>query len=199
MSLSRAALEVYAAHGAALADRYEAVDAAEALRPVADLLPAAPARVLDVGAGSGRDAAWLAGLGHAVTALEPAAPLRAAGAARHPGLDWRDGGLPSLAVLGDETFDVVLANAVWHHLDPAERDAALVRLAGVVRPGGRLMLSLRQGPLPEGQPVAAVAPGAEIARAEAMGFTCLRDAAAAPRSDAPGIAWHWLVLERSAE
>jgi hypothetical protein len=38
-----------------------------------DLLPAAAALVLDVGDGTGRDAIWLAGLGHDVVAVEPSA------------------------------------------------------------------------------------------------------------------------------
>jgi protein-L-isoaspartate O-methyltransferase len=39
-------------------------------------LPAPPARVLDVGAGSGRDAAWLTSLGLEVVAVEPSVALR---------------------------------------------------------------------------------------------------------------------------
>ena len=43
------------------------------------LIPATPSRVLDVGAGTGRDAAALAALGHSVVAVEPTPELRAHG------------------------------------------------------------------------------------------------------------------------
>jgi SAM-dependent methyltransferase len=197
MSLSRDALAIYAAHGAALAERYEAVDPAETLAPVADLLPPPQVRVLDVGAGSGRDAAYLSALGHRVTALEPTPALRHDGQGRYPALEWLDDRLPDMASLGTRRFGVVLANAVWHHLDTSERDAALARVAGLLETGGLLILSLRQGAVPSGQPVTAVSAPAEIDRAAAAGFTCLRDAAAPPRRDAPGIGWRWLVLQRS--
>lgn len=65
--------------GLRLLDRYETVSAPDLHGPVADLLPAAPSQVLDVGAGSGRDAAWLAKMGHEVLAVEPSATFREAG------------------------------------------------------------------------------------------------------------------------
>ncbi|BBE11144.1 hypothetical protein HH1059_20120 [Halorhodospira halochloris] len=40
--------------------------------------------MLDIGAGSGRDAAWLAEQGHDVVAVEPAAELRQEAQRRHP-------------------------------------------------------------------------------------------------------------------
>ncbi|NEB06003.1 methyltransferase domain-containing protein [Streptomyces sp. SID13726] len=57
-----------------------------------DLLPDPPARVLDVGAGTGRDAAALAGRGFAVDAVEPVAErphLRS-------GVAWRTASLPEI-------------------------------------------------------------------------------------------------------
>jgi hypothetical protein len=53
---------------------------------------------LDVGAGSGRDAAWLDSLEHDVVAVEPAAGMRREGALRHPEarIRWLDDRLPDL-------------------------------------------------------------------------------------------------------
>ena len=51
---------------------------------LAGLLPTAPALMLDIGAGSGRDAAWLAAAGHQMLAVEPAAALRQHGQRLHP-------------------------------------------------------------------------------------------------------------------
>jgi SAM-dependent methyltransferase len=47
---------------------YEALPPERLHRWLDGLLPAVPALVLDVGAGTGRDAAWFAGLGHDVVA-----------------------------------------------------------------------------------------------------------------------------------
>lgn len=49
---------------------------------------------LDVGAGSGRDAAWLASLGYEVVAAEPAAGMRIEAQRRHPDprIRWLDDG-----------------------------------------------------------------------------------------------------------
>jgi protein-L-isoaspartate O-methyltransferase len=69
----------YDMQAATLVPRYGAV------RPEAlhawwrNLLRKAPSAVLDLGAGSGRDAAWLAGLGHAVMAAEPSTAMRQQG------------------------------------------------------------------------------------------------------------------------
>ena len=55
--------------------------------------------MLDVGAGTGRDAAWLARLGHEVVAVEPSAAMRAEAERRHPAarIRWIDDRLPGLA------------------------------------------------------------------------------------------------------
>ena len=88
----------YDAHAAALAPAYEAL-APEALHVwFSDLLPPAPALVLDVGAGTGRDAAWLAGRGHDVVACEPSSAMRAEAARRHDttSVRWVADSLPGL-------------------------------------------------------------------------------------------------------
>lgn len=50
---------------------------------VIDLFPSRDAKVADIGAGTGRDAAWFAGKGHDVLAIEPVRELREAGQALH--------------------------------------------------------------------------------------------------------------------
>ena len=60
--------------------RYEETAAEDIHAWLLDLPPAIPATVLDVGAGSGRAAAWLAAKGYDVTAVEPSANMRAASA-----------------------------------------------------------------------------------------------------------------------
>ncbi len=140
----------YDANAARLAPAYEAAAAAP-LRPwLADLLPPAPAVVIDVGAGTGRDAAALAELGHEVLAVEPSAGMRAEAARRHPSarIRWLADTLPALAATtrAGVAADLVLLSAVWQHVAPADRPRAFRKLVGLLRPGGLLALTLRHGP-----------------------------------------------------
>lgn len=117
-------------------------------------LPAKPGLALDIGAGSGRDAAWLAGMGHSVVAVEPSAGFIAEGEKRHGDkpIHWLRDGLPALESLrGQEgRFDTVLLSAVWMHLPPEQRPEAMARLKELLAPGGRILISLRHGkPDPE--------------------------------------------------
>lgn len=97
------------------------------------LLPDAGASVLDVGAGTGRDAAALAAMGHSVVAVEPMAEFLAEARTRHPSskIRWLPGSLPGLHELPAEPdrFDFVLCHAVWQHLSHEERAEAMARLA----------------------------------------------------------------------
>jgi protein-L-isoaspartate O-methyltransferase len=69
----------YTADAAALIAPFEAIVSASLFAPVEPYLPAPPGRVLDIGAGTGRDAAWLVSLGFDVVAVEPVTGLLQAG------------------------------------------------------------------------------------------------------------------------
>lgn len=138
-----------------LAARYESLHFAHVHRYSLHLFPAPPSQVLDIGAGSGRDAAALAALGHRVLAVEPTAGLRERGRQLHADTDveWLDDSLPALAgvLQRGQLFDLVLLTAVWMHLDVAERQVAMTGLARLLAPGGRIVLTLRHGPVPPGR------------------------------------------------
>jgi SAM-dependent methyltransferase len=147
--------EGYAAEADALALQYESITFAEAHAPYLHLIPTTPSRVLDIGAGTGRDAAALAEMGHHVVAAEPTAEMRAHGARLHPSprIEWVDDSLPDLAMLNarGEIFDLVMMTAVWMHLDDEQRRRAMPNVARLVRPGGTFIMSLRYGPVPPGR------------------------------------------------
>src|SRR4051812_13017186 len=63
--------EGYADESEELFKCYESFSAADAHRTVLHLIPATPSRILDIGSGTGRDAAWFAASGHHVVAVEP--------------------------------------------------------------------------------------------------------------------------------
>jgi 2-polyprenyl-3-methyl-5-hydroxy-6-metoxy-1,4-benzoquinol methylase len=194
-------LEGYAADAAELVPRFEALSSAEVLAPVLEVLPAAPCRVLDVGAGTGRDSAWLAGRGHRVVAAEPVEPFRRAGAALHPELHWVDDRLPDLARLAasGERFDLILLVGVWQHLRPEEHRPAIAALAGLLDPGGLLMLSLRHGTGSPARLCFPAVPDEIVAHAAAAGLDLeLRRAAPSIQQcnrDA-GVTWTWLAFRR---
>lgn len=99
------------------------------------LLPTAPARVLDVGGGSGVHAEWLAGDGYQVTLVDPV-PTHVALAAELPGVTARLGDARALEQ-GDGSADAVLLLGPLYHLPEREdRLAALREAVRVVRPGG---------------------------------------------------------------
>ncbi|MFE1883568.1 class I SAM-dependent methyltransferase [Streptomyces diastatochromogenes] len=99
------------------------------------LLPPAPARILDVGGGSGVHAQWLAADGYAVELVDPV-PLHVERAARLPGVTARVGDARALAA-PDASVDVALLLGPLYHLPEREdRVQALAEARRVVRPGG---------------------------------------------------------------
>jgi SAM-dependent methyltransferase len=150
-----ASTEGYGEAADELARQYESVEFADVHRDVLHLFPTPVGRILDIGAGSGRDAAALARLGHKVVAAEPVAALRQLGQRLHAAanIEWVDDALPDLAVLrrAATRFDLILLTAVWMHLDEPERVRAMESIAALLAPDGRLIMSLRHGPVPTGR------------------------------------------------
>lgn len=143
MTGSGAAIAGYDAAAGELAERY---DDPALLTIHDDLHHYLPERcqgkmALDVGARSGRDAGWLAGLGFQVVAVADCLP----GLAR----------VHTLA-LG---FDLILLSAVWQHVALDDRARAFRKLATLMKPGGLLALSLRSGAAPPDRPMFEVSIG----------------------------------------
>lgn len=167
----------YLEEAARLIAPYEAIPFENVHAAVLHLLPTGPGRVLDVGAGTGRDAARFAEMGHRVVAVEPTDGLREAAIRLHPSpaIDWVDDGLPELAqvVARKERFNLVMLTAVWMHLDAAERRTGMPVLADLLRPGGVMIMSLRHGPVPEGRRMFEVTAEETIDLAAANGLRAL--------------------------
>ena len=135
MPPSSDAIAWYDANAASTAARFEAHSAADLNNWLLNLLPPSPAMVMDVGAGSGRDAAWLASRGYEVLAVEPSASMRAEATRLHPeeNIRWLDDRLPDLTgpVRTGLSADAILLSAVWMYVRPPDRPRALARgLAG---------------------------------------------------------------------
>ncbi len=150
-----ATFEAYNREASSLAARYESRSFEEVHSDILDLVPDAPSLVLDIGAGSGRDAAWFAAHGHEVVAVEPAPQMLEIAKSLHSdsGIRWLDDQLPALANIFRTglTFDLIWLSAVWMHVPPTSRQRAFRKIVTLLRPGGRMMMSLRQGPPPDGR------------------------------------------------
>ena len=145
----------YQKHARVAAQRYESVAAENLHGWLQKFLPEEPGRILDIGAGSGRDAAWLAGLGHQVVAAEPSSEMRKEAKRCHPGAEvqWRSDRLPALRTLSrQEPFDLILVSGVWQYVAKSDRKRAFRKAINLLKPGGVLAISLRHGPeLPDRQ------------------------------------------------
>jgi len=110
--MSSGAIAWYDHHGSTLVDTYEGLDFKAAHGWLLDLLPERPGLILDVGAGSGRDAAGLAAIGHEVVAVEPSSSMLREGSVRHEDarIRWLDDRLPALDATHRTglTFDLTL-------------------------------------------------------------------------------------------
>lgn len=131
-------------------ETYERLNFFEVHRSLLPYLPSGQARCLDVGAGSGRDAAALAQLGHSVTAVEPSSALIQRAERRHKSgnIKWVQDSLPHLDRVMDlqVQYDFILVSAVWMHIPTEERGYALTTLAALLSADGRLAITLRVGP-----------------------------------------------------
>lgn len=100
-----------------------------------------PGRALDVAAGEGRMALWLAGLGWQVTALDFSAVGLSKGRSRAEELglqvDWRLADATT-ADLGEFVYDLVMV--LYLHLTEQEIRGLLGRCARALAPGGHLLV-----------------------------------------------------------
>ena len=200
MTSSVAGTAGYDEHAKSLADQYESVGFETVHRDVLHLFPPSPGRILDVGAGSGRDAAALAGRGYRVVAAEPAAEFRHEGRRRHAGaaIDWVDDSLPALARLRGrgEQFDLILLSAVWMHLDATERRAAMASVAALLAPSGVAIMSLRHGPVPAGRLMFDVTADETVTLAAAHRLACRHRGTRHDPHERDGVTWSVLALAR---
>lgn len=192
--------EGYGQEADSLVDQYENMTFADVHRDTLHLLPKPPALILDIGAGTGRDAAYLAARGYQMVAAEPTAELRRHGMRLHAdaAIEWVDDSLPDLKMLqqNPRRFDVILMTAVLMHLDEDERRQALASIAPLLAPQGLLILSLRYGPVPPGRRMFAVPPSEIIALAKTQGMTLIHQNDREDMKSRPDVSWTYLAFRR---
>lgn len=180
-----------------LAPRYDGLSEHNPFDNVEALLPR-QGLALDIGAGSGRDAGWLRSLGFEVVAVEPAPAMREEGGRRHggEGIRWLDDRLPGLEQthrLG-LSFDVILVSAVWQHVAPVDRPRSLRKIATLLKPGGMLVMTLRNGPAPEERPMHATSVSEVEGLARISGLEVVRVADRSDLQGRAGVIWSTMSL-----
>jgi SAM-dependent methyltransferase len=162
--------------------------------------------VLDIGAGSGRDALWLAEQDCQVIAVEPATDLLRLGQLKTTGgcvqqdskVQWLQDSLPELAACYQLNlqFNTILLSAVWMHILPSERARAFRKIANLLAPGGRFVLSLRFGSFTDQRAAYPVTVDEIAALASQFGLV-LRYVSdiTADAGGRAGVTWQTLVLE----
>ncbi len=109
-----------------------------------DLLAAQPGeRILDIGCGTGHQAAALAAAGAEVAGIDADAAMLEIARRDHPEVrfeqvDAQDGA--TLAATVGDGYDAVLSNAALHWMP--RQDDVVAGIAGVLRPGGRLVVEM---------------------------------------------------------
>ncbi|HEY4067370.1 MAG TPA: methyltransferase domain-containing protein [Burkholderiaceae bacterium] len=195
----------YAEQADELIARYESVAFERKHETVLHLLPQTPGSALDIGAGSGADAAWLASQGHRVVAVEPTAAFRSRAMALHPSpsIEWVDDGLPRLDRIRArrQQFGLIMSTAVWMHLDRDERELAMPIVETLLAPNGVLLMTLRHGPVPEGRVMFEVGAEETMDLAQACGLRAvvhrLTASTQGVNRDA-GIMWSHLAFVRTS-
>jgi len=204
-SIDRVLDEYAAATTGSFVKRSEAVSSEKLLGPFLDMFPPPPARVLDIAAGTGRDAAWLRQRGYEVTAVEPVAELREVGRSLHATerIDWRGGALPDLVLTPapENGFDIVLLSAVWQHLDESDRARSMPNIADLTVDGGLVLISLRQGFSASSETLYATSVPATVDLASSNGLLMEREVRIESMQAvdrAAGVYWTWLAFRRLA-
>jgi SAM-dependent methyltransferase len=156
--------------------------------------------VLDIGSGTGRDAAAFAATGHRVVAVEPVAEMRSRAVALHPApnIEWLDDSLPDLTLLiaRRQRFALVMLTAVWMHLDEQQRAAAMPKIAMLLQPGAVAIMTLRHGPVPPGRRMFPVSADETIELARKAGLRLVLNEHGEGAIERPDISWTRLVFKK---
>jgi SAM-dependent methyltransferase len=154
-------------------------------------------QALDVGAGVGRDALWLANLDFDVIAVEPSNGLKKQGQTltKETSVHWVDDQLPALSKVEalNLRFDLILLSAVWMHIPSSQRQRAFRKLANLLKPNGKLVISLRHGSSPDEREMYPVDKSELAELANQFGLSLTYDCDDIDKLDRPDVYWETVV------
>jgi 2-polyprenyl-3-methyl-5-hydroxy-6-metoxy-1,4-benzoquinol methylase len=202
--MEQCVIDGYVENSSFLIQSFEAISSPDLLRHVLSFIPSSNCSVLEIGAGTGRDAAWLASKGFNVSAVEPVAEFREAGKLLHPSplIEWFNDSLPSLfkIIQQKNTYQLVLLISVWQHVPKNDKFASLTNLHSILEHNGRLIISVRNGPGAIKRKCYPTSVKETISIAKHCGFKLIfsRNALSAQSSNnKSNVTWDWLVFEKA--
>ncbi|MDN3630511.1 class I SAM-dependent methyltransferase [Vibrio lentus] len=162
--------------------------------------PCGATRILDVGAGSGRDTRWFVEQGCSVVAVEPASELRQLGILNSSTqVQWLDDALPALSKVRKLCiqYDLILLSAVWMHLNLSVRKKSIDVLSELLSENGKLVITLRHGGFNDGRSAYRVSVEQLERLSEAVGLTVCHVAEDTDSLKRKEISWQTVVLEHT--
>ena len=146
-------LDYYKKYSREMYSKYNSVDFEVVHQDWLNYLPAIGSLILDVGAGSGRDALWLAKKGFDVKAIEPVFEFMEQFKRNNSdtNFEWVIDALPTLDKLKKykKKVDLILLSAVWMHLNKEQREKSFQTFSQLNKLSGLLVMSLRYGSSPD--------------------------------------------------
>lgn len=181
-----------------LTAKYESLRFEDVHSHLIPFLPEVPATVLDIGCGTGRDAAWLAERGYDVVAVEPSSLMldTAKRLHRNSRICWLQDSMPALrkTIRLGMSFDAIMLSAVWMHITSEDRARVFRKLVTLLKPNGIISISLRHGPQNVGEvfPVSAL----ELEKlAVQRGLTFKNLGSSSDKLERQGVAWENVLLQ----
>jgi SAM-dependent methyltransferase len=192
------ASQIYNRNAESYSIKYESTSFEQVHGDWISLVPTNQSLILDIGAGSGRDAAWFAEKGHEVVAVEPADGMLTKAKMLHPNSNivWLKDSLPDLKEVQRLylKYDLILLSAVWQHVPLSQRDRSFRKIVDLLKPSGKIVITLRYGPSDDDREFYKVSNEEIVYLANKHGLLIQlnRDAEDSFRRD--GIKWSTLVL-----
>lgn len=136
-------LEGYSLSATLLARQYEAGNRSR-IQSVMSSIFSPGSKVLELGCGSGADAAALLQHGVDITASDGSKEMLAEASQRHPDLEQRllHVILPGKIPFADDAFDGIVASALLMHFSTKILPSVCAEIARITRPGGKLFLAV---------------------------------------------------------
>lgn len=130
-------LKYYQAEAQSIAAQYQQTDFSSVRKRVANYFPTTGA-LLDLGAGSGRDAAYFLAQGYDVIAMDGSPAMLEQACRYHPELRNHSviHRLPAALPLKASSIDVVYCMSVLMHLEKSAISAVVTDIYNILRPGG---------------------------------------------------------------
>jgi 2-polyprenyl-3-methyl-5-hydroxy-6-metoxy-1,4-benzoquinol methylase len=185
-----------------LLERYEQVTFPEIHEDLVKLALERSGWALDVGCGSGRDAAWLAEKNWRVVAIDPSFPLLRGAQRLHrsPRITWLQDGLPALSKVKQLStkFDLILLSAVLMHVPAPKQPQAITAMVELLAPKGFLNITVRVGEAKEYRGFYAIDIDKLIHRLSTLSLSLVSSKMDSDRLGRPDVNWRKLNFQRDS-